>query len=75
METKQVVALQFAGTKIEVRSSDSREGQMREVEKALKVFKRKMEKDDIIKQLRDRKYYTKPSEKRRAEEKKRKKVK
>ena len=35
------------------------------VEKALRVLKRKAKKDGILQELKDRQYYTKPSEKRR----------
>jgi small subunit ribosomal protein S21 len=40
------------------------------IDKALKKFKRKFEKTGILKELRDRQAYTKPSEKRREIKKK-----
>ena len=44
------------------------------VERALKRFKRKFEKTGVIKELRDRQKYTKPSIKRREELKNQKEV-
>lgn len=35
------------------------------VERALKRFKRKLDRDDVIKQCRDRRYFEKPSAKKR----------
>ena len=40
------------------------------IERALKRFKRKFEKTDVMKELRERQKYTKPSERRREEIKK-----
>lgn len=40
------------------------------IERALKRFKRKFEKTGVVKELRDRQKYTKPSERRREELKK-----
>jgi small subunit ribosomal protein S21 len=36
------------------------------IERALKNFKKKVEKTKLVKQLRDRKYFNKPSEKKRS---------
>jgi small subunit ribosomal protein S21 len=40
------------------------------IERALKKFKRKFEKTGVVKELRERQAYTKPSDKRREEKKK-----
>ena len=40
------------------------------LEKALKRFKKKVEKEGILKQIKARKHYEKPSEKRRRKERK-----
>jgi len=45
---------------VEVKGNDN-------LEKCLKKFKKKFESTKIVKELRDRKYFTKKSEKRRAE--------
>lgn len=73
METNEIrppEPLKFSGLKVEVRPSDTMEGQMIQLEKALKIFKRKMEREDIIRMVKDRRYYTKPSAIKRAEAKK-----
>lgn len=49
--------------KIEVRNGN--------VEKALRVLKRKMKKEGIFEELKDRQYYLKPSAKKREAEKRR----
>ena len=41
------------------------------IEKALSLFKRKVKNSDLLKELRDREYYEKPSIKRRNKRKKR----
>jgi len=48
--------------RVEIRKMDSPEHQLVALDKALKVFKRKVEKDGILFTLKDRKYYTKPSQ-------------
>ena len=35
------------------------------LEKAMRVLKKKVQKEGLLKELKDRQYYTKPSEKRR----------
>ena len=62
-EIKPVEQLRFSAMKVDVRPSDTKEGQMIQVEKALKILKRKMEKDDILRTIKERRYYQKPSEK------------
>jgi len=58
------------GLKVEVKLGRNKDDQMFELEKALKVFKRKIEKDNILREYRERRYYTKPSAQRRADAKK-----
>jgi len=48
--------------RVEVRKADTPEHQLLAVDKAIKVFKRKVEKDGVLFTLKDRKYYTKPSQ-------------
>jgi len=62
--------LKFTGMRVEVRPSDTKDGQMIQLEKALKIFKRKLEKDDVLRTIKERRYYTKPSALKRAEAKK-----
>ena len=50
------------GTRIEIQKFDSRDRQMIELEKCLRRLKKKCEKDNIIKELKERQYYKKPSE-------------
>jgi ribosomal protein S21 len=64
-----VEPLKFSGMRIEVRPSDTRDGQMIQLEKALKMFKRKLEKDDVLRTIKERRYFTKPSALKRAEAK------
>ena len=49
-------------SKIEIRKDESFEG-------ALRRFKRKIEQEGILKELRDRKHYEKPSERKRKKSK------
>jgi len=58
------------GLKVDVRIGRNAEEQMFALEKALKVFKKKLEKDNILREYRDRMYYKKPSEVKRAKAKK-----
>ena len=51
----------MAGYTIEVRNNN--------VEKALRVLKKKLLKDGVMKELRDRQYYSKPSWKKREKKK------
>ena len=50
------------GTRIEIQKFDSRDRQMIELEKCLRRLKKKCEKDNIVKELKERQYYKKPSE-------------
>jgi len=51
------------GNRIEVaRFDNNRDRQMIELDKCLRRLKKKCEKDNIIKELRERQYYKKPSE-------------
>jgi ribosomal protein S21 len=65
-----IVPLKFTGMRVEVRPSDNKDGQIRELEKAMKVFKKKLERDDVLRVVKERRYYTKPSALKRAEAKK-----
>lgn len=49
------------GLKVDVKLGRNKDDQMFELEKALKVFKKKLDKDNILREYRDRRYYTKPS--------------
>lgn len=69
-EVKKEEPLKFAGMRVEVRPSDNKDGQMQNLEKAMKMFKRKLEKDDVLRVIKERRYYTKPSALKRAEAKK-----
>ena len=59
--------------KIEVRQFSKPEQQLESLEKALKIFKRKLEKDGILREVKERKYYSKPSEIQRLKEKEQRK--
>ena len=50
------------GTRIEIQKFDNRDRQMIELEKCLRRLKKKCEKDNIVKELKERQYYKKPSE-------------
>ena len=52
----------YQGLFIEIPQYNDRDRQMIELEKALKRLKKKIEKDNLIKLLRERQYYRKPSE-------------
>ena len=54
--------LKFKGLVVEVRPSDNKEGQRIQLEKALKVLKKKLEKDGVLMDYKERRYYKKPSE-------------
>lgn len=47
---------------IEVRQGNTKAEQMQNIEKALKILKRKLEKDNTMRIIRDRKFYIKPSQ-------------
>jgi len=68
-EVKKVEPLKFTGMRVEVRPSDTKEGQTIQLEKALKVLKKKLEKDDVLRTVKERRYFTKPSALKRAEAK------
>ena len=55
-------SLKFVGLRIEVRPAIGQDAQMFELEKALKVLKRKLEKDNVLRIIKERKYYIKPSQ-------------
>ena len=52
----------FQGLKIDVQKFDSRDRQLIELDKCLRRLKKKCEKENIIKELKERQYYRKPSE-------------
>jgi len=54
--------LRLNGMKVEVRPAEGKEAQRLQLEKALKVLKRKLEKDGVLIEYRERRYYKKPSE-------------
>jgi len=49
-------------SKIDVLRFDSKDRQMIEIDKCLRRLKKKCEKDNILKELKERQYYRKPSE-------------
>ena len=53
--------LKLNGMKVEVRPSDTKEGQIQNLEKAMKIFKKKLEKDGVLFEAKERRYFTKPS--------------
>jgi len=53
--------LKFAGLQVEVRPAEGRDAQMFQLEKALKIFKKKLEKDNVLRIIKERRYFTKPS--------------
>lgn len=55
----EVIRLQ--GFKIEVRRSANPDGQLQSLEKALKILKRKLEKDGVLREIKERKCFIKPS--------------
>ena len=65
--------LRFTGMKIEVRPSDNKEGQRLHLEKAIKVLKKKIEKDGVLMDYKERRHYKKQSEIKREHAKKVKK--
>jgi len=52
----------YQGSRIDVQRFDSRDRQLLELDKCLRRLKKKCEKDNTIKELKDRQYYKKPSE-------------
>ena len=50
------------GLKIDVARFDGRDRQMIEIDKCLRRLKKKCEKENVIKELKERQYYRKPSE-------------
>jgi len=70
MEDSKVIPLKFDGLKVEVRPAEGRDAQMFQLEKAMKIFKKKLEKDNVLRIIKERRYYIKPSAKKREEAKK-----
>lgn len=54
--------LKFSGLRIEVRQGNTKDEQMQNVEKAIKILKRKLEKEDVLRIIKERRYFTKPSQ-------------
>lgn len=52
----------FSALYIEVKPANTPEAQFLSLDKALKIFKRKVEKEGIIRLLKQKKYYIKPSQ-------------
>lgn len=61
MEISQVVPLKLNGLRVEVRPADGKEAQLFQLEKAMKIFKKKLEKDGILFEIKEKRYFTKPS--------------
>jgi ribosomal protein S21 len=61
VEQRPVEPLKLNGIRVEVRPADGKEAQMYQLEKAMKIFKKKLEKDGVLFEVRDRRYFTKPS--------------
>lgn len=54
--------LRFTGFRVEVRQENNKDAQLASLEKALKILKRKMEKDNVLREVKERRYYTKSSQ-------------
>jgi len=63
--------IRFTGIRVDVRPGNNKEEQMQNVEKAIKILKKKLEKDDVLRIIKERRYYTKPSALKREQAKKR----
>ena len=61
MEISQVIPLKLNGLRVEVRPADGKEAQLFQLEKAMKIFKKKLEKDGILFEIKEKRYFTKPS--------------
>lgn len=61
MEISQVIPLKLNGLRVEVRPAEGKDAQLLQLEKAMKIFKKKLEKDGILFEAKERRYYTKPS--------------
>ena len=61
MEDSKVIPLKLNGLFVEVRPADNKDAQVFNLEKALKIFKKKLEKDGILFEAKDRRYFDKPS--------------
>jgi ribosomal protein S21 len=53
--------LKFNGLKVEVKVANTSDAQTRELEKAIKILKRKVDKDNVLRIVKERRYFTKPS--------------
>jgi len=73
IEPRPIEPLKFTGLRIDIRLCDNKDSQNREFDKAFKIFKKKVDKDGILFEVKDRRYYIKPSQKLREEAKKRNK--
>ena len=56
-----IVPLKLNGLRVEVRQADGKDAQLFQLEKAMKIFKKKLEKDGVLFEARERRYFTKPS--------------
>ena len=54
--------LKFSGMRVEVRPANGKDAQMFELEKALKVLKRKLERDNVLRIIKERRYFVKKSQ-------------
>jgi ribosomal protein S21 len=61
MENSQIVPLKLNGLRVEVRPVEGKEAQLLQLEKAMKIFKKKLEKDGVLFEAKERRYYTKDS--------------
>ena len=61
MEDSKVIPLKLNGLRVEVRPAEGKDAQLFQLEKAMKIFKRKLEKDGILIEARERRFFTKPS--------------
>jgi ribosomal protein S21 len=70
IENKPIDPIKFTGIRVEVRQVEGKEAQLFQLDKALKIFKKKLEKDNVLRIIKERRYYTKPSALKRTEAKK-----
>jgi ribosomal protein S21 len=61
MENSQVIPLKLNGMRVEVRPAEGKDAQLAQLEKAMKIFKKKLERDGILFEVKERRYFTKPS--------------
>jgi len=56
-----IVPIKLNGLRVEVRPAEGKDAQLFQLEKAMKIFKKKLEKDGILFEIKEKRYFTKPS--------------